>query len=339
MAEAILAVDVGSGTQDILLYLPGRTLENCPKLVMPSRTQIVASQIRQVTAQRKNLFLSGTVMGGGASTVALKDHLKAGLRAYATPLAAKTFNDDLEIVKSMGVELVDCQPKDALEVVLGDLDIRCLEQAFGAFGIELPACFAVAVQDHGECPGVSNRIFRFRLWQEFILQGGDLKRLIFQQAPDHFTRMKAVQSLRGQCWVMDTGSAAVWGILCDPLVSDKLERGIIALNIGNSHTLGVAIKGFRVMGLFEHHTGLINPDFLAQQVKKLQAGSLTNEEVFSAGGHGAFLHPDYSGGFEFVALTGPRWEMARGLNFYRVAPYGDMMLSGCFGLLSAMGVI
>ena len=31
----ILAVDVGTGTQDILLFESGKTIENCFKMVMP----------------------------------------------------------------------------------------------------------------------------------------------------------------------------------------------------------------------------------------------------------------------------------------------------------------
>ena len=38
----ILAVDVGTGTQDILLFDSSGPVENCVKLVMPSPTQIAA---------------------------------------------------------------------------------------------------------------------------------------------------------------------------------------------------------------------------------------------------------------------------------------------------------
>ncbi len=339
MSEPILAVDIGSGTQDILLYLPGRNLENCPKMVMPSRTQIIAGQIRQVTAQGKDLFLSGTIMGGGASTLALKEHLKSGFKAYSTPQAAKTFHDNLDIVKNMGVEVVEHKPEGTREIVLGDLDLGSLEQALNSFGLNLPKQFAVALQDHGESLDMSNREFRFKVWREFILNGGEMSRLIYNDIPAYLTRMKAVQTLTANSYVMDTGAAAVWGILCDPVVARERGKGLIALNIGNSHTLGVAIKGSRILGVFEHHTGQLNAEFLADQVKKLQAGNLTNEEVFSAGGHGVYLHPEYRGGFDLVALTGPRWEMAKGFDFYRAAPFGDMMLSGCFGLLAARGEI
>ncbi len=339
MTEAVLAIDVGSGTQDILLYLPGKNLENCPKMVMPSQTQIIAQRIRQVTAEGRDLFLSGVLMGGGASTVALKAHIKAGLKAYATPAAAKTFHDNLEIVKALGVELVREQPQGTSEVRLGDLDLPGLGRVLEEFGLKLPERIAVAVQDHGETVVMSNREFRFRFWQEFIAGGGELKDLMYDRPPEYFTRMGALRDLAPGCKVMDTGAAAVWGILSDPVAAARREKGLIALNIGNSHTLGLAIKGTRVLGLFEHHTGQINSGFLLEQVKRLQTGDITNQEVFGMGGHGAYLHPDFPGGFEFVVLTGPRWEMARDLGFYRAAPFGDMMLAGCFGLLAAMGII
>jgi hypothetical protein len=38
-------------------------------------------------------------------------------------------------------------------------------------------------------------------------------------------------------------------------------------------------------------------------------------------------------------VTGPRRSIAKPLGWYEAAPYGDMMLTGCFGLLSGMGII
>ncbi len=59
-----LVVDVGSGPQDVLVYQAGNNIENCPKLVMPSRTQLVAGQIRRSTQQGYSIYLYGHVMGG-----------------------------------------------------------------------------------------------------------------------------------------------------------------------------------------------------------------------------------------------------------------------------------
>jgi len=41
----ILAIDVGMGTQDILLYDGKKNMENCFKMVLPSQTQIFAGRI------------------------------------------------------------------------------------------------------------------------------------------------------------------------------------------------------------------------------------------------------------------------------------------------------
>src|SRR3712207_3624020 len=71
----ILAIDVGAGTQDVLLYDPAREPENCLKMVLPSQTQIVAARVREASAARLPVHLSGVLMGGGASTDAVKEHL------------------------------------------------------------------------------------------------------------------------------------------------------------------------------------------------------------------------------------------------------------------------
>src|SRR5699024_9602487 len=103
----MLVVDVGSGTQDVLVYQADKNIENCPKMVVPSSTQLVAQKIRQATSQKENIFLHGHVMGGGACFGALKKHLEAGLSVYATKQAAYTFNDKLNLLQDMGIEIVD----------------------------------------------------------------------------------------------------------------------------------------------------------------------------------------------------------------------------------------
>ena len=64
--NSTLVLDIGSGTQDILLYETGKELENCFKLVLPSPTQNKALEIRKVTHEKTPLFLTGCIMGGGA---------------------------------------------------------------------------------------------------------------------------------------------------------------------------------------------------------------------------------------------------------------------------------
>ena len=54
--DSILAIDIGAGTQDILLYDPSESMENAVKLVLPSPTRIAAHRIRAVTGQKEPLF-------------------------------------------------------------------------------------------------------------------------------------------------------------------------------------------------------------------------------------------------------------------------------------------
>src|ERR1700704_4935778 len=102
----ILTVDVGTGTQDILLFDSDRELENCFKLVLPSPTVVIADRIRAATLARQRLVLQGVTMGGGPSPWATMDHIRAGLEAFATPDAARTFDDDLDAVAEMGIRVV-----------------------------------------------------------------------------------------------------------------------------------------------------------------------------------------------------------------------------------------
>ncbi|MCB8818132.1 DUF1786 domain-containing protein [Desulfosporosinus shakirovi] len=339
MAESALIIDVGSGTQDILIYQPGKNLENCPKFIVPSRTQIVAAKIRKATDRGERIFLHGYLMGGGASSAALKKHVAAGLKAYATAQAAVTFNDNLAIAEGMGIELCEEAPESATPIWLGDVDTSSLRQALEAFSLNYPLKAAVAVQDHGFSISESNRTLRFRLWEDFVMQGGDLRKLVFtQDIPEVYTRMRAVREIIPEAVLTDTGTAALLGIMADHYVKPHLDQGILAVNIGNSHTLAAAIRGERVYGIFEQHTSMLNPESLAHLIKQFQLTELTNAEIYEQGGHGATIHPEMSPGWDFVVVTGPRRSMAKSLHWYEAAPYGDMMLTGCFGILAGMGI-
>ena len=336
-SKRILAIDAGAGTQDILLYESDRTIENCVKMILPSQTTIVAGRIRQATARGEDVFLTGNLMGGGPCVSALKKHLRAGLAAYATPLAAKTVRDDRREVEALGVQIVEEAPSEALTIRTGDIDLAALSGALAFFDVELPRRYAIAVQDHGETLEGSQRRFRFQQWEHFVEQGGRIVELAYLEVPPHLTRMKAVQTDVPGAMLMDTGSAAIWGALCDDAVAAHQEDGLIVVNVGNQHTIGFLLRGERVWGLFEHHTVLMNPGKLAAYVDSLREGTLTNDEVYGDNGHGACVHPDYpgDGSFRFVAVTGPNRGIAAGLGYYMAVPHGDMMMTGAFGLVAA----
>ncbi|MFN8662065.1 MAG: DUF1786 family protein [Thermomicrobiales bacterium] len=338
----LLAIDVGAGTQDILLYDPAREPENCLKLVLPSQTQVVGARVRAVTAARRPLHLQGALMGGGASSDAMKDHLAAGLPLSATPTAAQTIHNDLERVTALGVTLRDDAPPGAVVVETGDIDLAALQAALAPFGVTLPERLAVAVQDHGYQPGAGNNDVRFAYLQSLLNDGGDLRRMVYTDPPAGMTRMAGVAQAYPGAILMDTGAAAVLGALADPEVGQAAaHEGAILVNVGNMHTFATLVRGERLYGLFEHHTGGITPDIISNLVEGLRDGTLDTDAFRDHfDGHGAALDPVYRevGPFPFVAITGPNRRLARPLGYHEAAPYGDMMLAGSWGLVAGVAL-
>ncbi len=337
----LLAMDIGGGTQDILLWDPAETVENAVKLVVPSPTRIIARRIEALTQAGRDIFLTGRLMGGGAVTQAVRRHLAAGLKVYAQPDPARTLHDDLEKPAAWGVRLVPEQPPGTSAVVLGDIDLPACQRALAEFGVDLPRHFAVAVQDHGFSPQASNRRHRFRHWEEFLARGGELWRLAYLHPPADFTRMLAVQEALPGALLMDTCAAGVWGALLDERVQERRQDGFVVINIGNEHTFAVLVRQGLVYGIYEHHTGLLSPAKLADHIRRFQVGQLSNEEIFSDLGHGCLVGPRFAEGrpFTTLVLTGPQRRLGRDLKAIHAAPYGDMMLTGCFGLAAAAGML
>src|SRR5205085_9768210 len=152
----ILAVDVGTGTQDILLFESGRTIENNFKMVMPSPTVIVAERIKRATERGQPLLLTGVTMGGGPCHWAARDHALAGYAVAVTPEAARTFDDDLSMVEQMGFEIVDeaeaarrAENPALLHIELQDFDAHAIINALEAFDVDPSVdALAIAAFDH-----------------------------------------------------------------------------------------------------------------------------------------------------------------------------------------------
>lgn len=342
----ILAIDVGTGTQDILLFDTSTEVENNLQLVMPSPTVLVARQIRDATARGEDVLLTGTIMGGGPSSWAADEHRRAGRHVYATPSAAKTFNDDLAEVEKTGIQIIgDEQATEfplARRIEMRDIDLGSIRRAFAAFGVDLTFdALAVAVFDHGNSPpGYSDRLFRFEFLAERIKAMNSPAAFAFmrERIPERLTRMQAVAdslAIEVPLLVMDTAPAAVLGALEDDRVRRHTTQ--IIVNVGNFHTLAFRFVEGMITGVFEHHTGELTFSQLEQFIEQLAAGTLTHDVIFNSKGHGAWLDTTRSIPLEFLAVVGPR----RGLLLhsphrpYFATPYGDMMLAGCYGLVRA----
>lgn len=351
-APGVLAVDIGAGTSDILFARRGDSLENAVKLVVPSPTRIVAARIAAATARGQTVVFRGPVMGGGACGSAMKAHLAAGFAFVATESAAASFADDLDAVRAAGARVVGDEVASevlrrlpegvGVEIRSGDLDAESLCRALELLGVEPRfAAVAVAVQDHGYCPDGSNRVFRFRLWEQAVAERRPISGLFYDAAetPAALTRLRAAAAAAmslaggGPALVADTGPAALYGALPEG-ASDA-----VLVNVGNGHTVCLLARERRVAGVFEHHTRMLDGRGLELRLRRWLAGDLRSDEVRADGGHGAILA---SGVGDVAALpmmvTGPRREMLVGdsLPYEFAAPHGDMMLTGCFGLLRAL---
>jgi uncharacterized protein (DUF1786 family) len=331
----LLCVDIGRGTQDILVYDPGRPVENCVKMVLPSPTVVVAQKIREAGNRGEAVFLDGSTMGGGDAVQAVSEHLRKGLPVFATEAAALTIHDNLDRVRSLGIQVVPRQPPGTTLVRTTDYMEAELRESLGAFGVPYPENHAFAVQDHGFSPTESNRLHRFRVMGE-VLEEGDWQIWALARDPPlpTMTRMGALREQAPGALVIDTGPAALLGALCDPWVRERADDGITLVNAGNAHTFCVNLKGEEVCGILEHHTHSLDRDHLLSLIGKLREGTLTNEEVFREGGHGARVHRPHPS--RYLAVTGPNRKRILP-DAYQAAPYGDMMLTGCFGLVRAWG--
>ena len=242
-AIRILAVDVGTGTQDILLFESGKTIENCFKMVMPSPTVIVAERIKRATERGQPILLTGVTMGGGPCHWAARDHALAGFAVAVTPQAAQTFDDDLAMVEQMGFEIIDDaevklrkENSTIVHIELQDFDAAAIIGALRSFDVE-PGVDAIAIAafDHGAAPpGVSDRRFRFDFIAETVHRNPVPSSFAYpaQDTPADLTRLRSISTSvdrylqlsdsdpHTSVLLMDTGSAAVLGSLEDPQLSE-----------------------------------------------------------------------------------------------------------------------
>lgn len=334
----ILAIDIGAGTQDILLYQDRREEENNSQLVIPSPSRVWGLRLERLTG---DLFIHGDTIGGGRIGSVLRRHIEAGDRVAMTEAAAHTIRDDLEQVREMGVEVVGKKPDgftgEAVE--LQEVDIPFVLGILRAFDEgQAIALIALSVQDHGTAPaGESDRIFRFSRFRDALEGGKGIAGLAYlsEEIPPYYLRMlsaaqRAKEGSEAPIMVMDTALSAVMGAM------DNDDEPQVVVNMGNGHTIMALVVEGAVQGLLEHHTSLLTPQKLKDYIIRFPQGKVSNEEIYKDGGHGAFsLTKGQSP--ERIAVTGPKRGMMKetGLSYDLPAPGGNMMMTGPWGLVKA----
>lgn len=337
MAERALCLDIGSGTQDVLYVLPDLESENCPKFVLPAPARLVAARITALTAAGRAVYLSGRNMGGGFFK-AFQAHLKAGLPMAIHPDAVWALTDDPErLAATTAAVITPHRPAGHVVVPLADFDPGFWRAFLAAAGLPEAEVVLAAVQDHGLHPGKSSRIGRFKLWERFLLQaGGRPEGLVYDTPPPELTRLAVLQESIGGGPVTDTAAAAILGALTEPAIAARSrENGVMLVNVGNSHTVAALLYKRRIYGIYEHHTGILSAEETWADLERFRRAGLPGSEVFDRGGHGCLTLdlPPEAGVFPFTSVIGPKRAVLRDFDVDFPSPGGDMMLTGCFGLI------
>ncbi|TYB33765.1 MAG: hypothetical protein FXF49_04670 [Flexistipes sinusarabici] len=334
-----LAIDIGAGTQDVLMYKEGELLENSPKLIFPSPTKLFSEKIKNIGS---DLFISGGVMGGGPITKALRNHINKGYNVFISKDAARTIKDDLKKVESWGFHIVEAVENPHLE--LSDIDFGLFEILQKKALYEEFDKILVAVQDHGFIEGQSDRITRIDFLKKFL--DGDLSKAFFDKntpIPQNFSRFRNIrEAISNHCkidfGITDTGIVAALGALYK-----NEKRPAVTIDVGNGHTFAALIhEEYKISSFFEHHTGMLDKKKIRYFVNKMIRGKLTNEEIFNDGGHGAHRFSGKSCTEDVpLFITGPNrhlfFDGNDGVIF--ASPAGDTMITGSVGLLMQQNVL
>jgi uncharacterized protein (DUF1786 family) len=331
----ILAIDIGAGTQDILLFDSKKKIENCTSLVLPTPSKILAERLKGIEGA---VYIYGDTIGGGSITQAILRHLKKGYRVVMEESAAYSIRNDLDEVTSMGIEVGSKPESDHFqEFKIQEVDLPLLHSFLSRFG-ENPDVdiVAVAVQDHGVAPkGVSDRAFRFENMKEMLRKDNRPETFQFpgDSVPAHFLRMRsAVDAVRrtssASVVVMDTSFSAILGCM------EEITGPSLVVNVGNGHTIAALLIEGRIEGLYEHHTHELTPKQLERDLYLFLRGELTSKKVFEENGHGVITLTPYYGDVS-VFVTGPNRDIFKGTSFKFVfaAPGGNTMMTGPMGLI------
>ncbi|WP_409198301.1 DUF1786 domain-containing protein [Methanobrevibacter acididurans] len=345
----ILAIDVGTGTKDIMFYNREKEIENSIKLVLPSPHLTICQKIEKTNS---NIYLNGVIMGGGKIKNQLVKHIEKGYKVAAEKLAGKTIRDNLEQVASYGIEIVEDKNNKKYEnytkITLQDVNINKISNIISQYDLNYNFdALAIAVQDHGYNEKMGDRDFRFEKIREKLKKPikpeeyGFLK----EEIPEYYSRMQSVKksvqlAIKNKnhekpLLLMDTKFASICGMYYDK--STEGLNSYIVMDIGNGHTTVASIENGKIQGVYEHHTSRLNGEKIDKLNKRLADGTITFEEVHDDDGHGAHVINPISK-IEKVIVSGPKRKLIEDtkLDYHYASPGGDVMMTGTIGLIKTI---
>ncbi len=333
----ILAIDIGAGTRDILLFDSGKKIENCISLVLPTPSRIFTEKLKGIEGP---VYIHGDTIGGGSLGRAILGHIQKGYRVVMEEPAAYSIRNDLDEVRSMGIEVGKKPRADHFqELEIREIDLPMLANFLSNFGEDCKVdAVAIAVQDHGVSPkGVSDRAFRFANMERMLREDNrpEMFHFLEDSIPEYYLRMRsAVAAVRrassAPVLVMDTCFSAILGCL------DEVTSPSVVVNVGNGHTIAALLIERKIQGLYEHHTHELTPEKMEHDLRLFVRGELDGKKVFEENGHGAITLKPLPGVFS-VFVTGPNRDLFRktSFKFIYAAPAGNTMMTGPMGLVKA----
>lgn len=347
----ILAVDVGKGTEDILLINEDR-IENSIQAILPSTAQSLTKKLKN--DPNSTLVFSGDTIAGEPWHRVVYDRIEEKKhKVIMTHTAARSLRYNLDQVRARGISIVNDTEIDTSvgsHYYLEDVNwMRIFSMIKESdYAPEDITKVLLCCQDHGEPkdPNQSTRDFRMKSIYEPLRKRGNLSDLLqnMKSVPDILPRHQSIcqSALRhfshlneNDIYVMDSSPAVVLG-------AQDTSKEEIVVNVGNGHTLAVFLDHGYVQAVYETHTGAIrSPEKFYQEIKQVGFGNLTHKQVLDRGGHGLFLntkvdlsHEAFSE-IEPIVVIGPNRDILSGLPVRFSHPIGSMMMAGPYGLYLA----
>ncbi|GEM_PF-6621459 len=312
-----LYLDLGAGTDDVLMSIKGVEAKDYPHAVLVSSNRRFADWLDRWDYEE--LRLAGNTISGGKFKKVLVRKMEKGLKVVATSDAAKSFSDKFSRLKEWGIEVVS--DLEEFDLWLDELKLYEKFELAAQNGLEVDNLVGVVVlaQDHGAAPeDVSDRRWRFDEFLSFCVgkKVADVRKVIAEVVDGNFRPTRAMSILRQLDAELAPGVEKSWydtSLMACIGAAWPFDGRRIAVNFGNGHTIAVAFEDDVIVGIYEHHTKKVLAEdgkLFMGQFSRFISGELEFNEVFDTRGHGVCYADKYDMSGVEVILTGPNWRKA-----------------------------
>ena len=357
LEESYLAVDIASSAVNALLHVPKMQGQNTFGFRFPSPGKILAGRIRQGTALRQSLYLTGDAPDP-CVIAPLLTHLNAGLEVCLHPDYAALLSATPGRTESLGIRVSPEPACDALILESRDISPEQWSSLMQTAGLPRPKAIFTCADESGypldaPCP----RPLAPWLPELFARNkdnGIPLADLSCPQSGAHMLRLSTIQRITGFP-VLDSAIAFIFGMASLPGVASRSQReGVTLLHMGRRFILAALLYRERLFALLELPVGgknecgatFAHPSQQREQLKPqelmlwlddLRLGWLPKEKATMRSGllYRAENFPPEAEGFRPLFIAGQNALSLAGLG--RIMDSGHEVPLNCRGLLAAFG--